>query len=152
MRGGFMLQVTYEAVGDLEPGRLARIDEDRGQIHIRVDKFAPLPKVIAQLNVEMAQFLARADWYQLWGDEIVSRHTPGRPLRAEFTLVSHPGSGVGIAEDRGVVRIYVADGMTPAEFAASMNPAAQDFLDGGCWFQLFAGEIIDHSPEPMSRV
>ncbi|MFD5798795.1 hypothetical protein ACFWIO_35730 [Streptomyces diastatochromogenes] len=147
-----MLQVTYEAVDDLGPGRLAWIDEDRGKIHIKVDGLAPLPKVIAQLNVEMALFLARADWYQLWDDEILSRHTPGRPIRAEFTLVPHPGPGVGIAEDRGVVRIYVADCMTTTEFAASMNPAVQDFLDGGCWFQLYAGEIIDHSPGPMSQV
>ena len=147
-----MLQVTYEAVDDLEPGRLARIDEDRGAISIKVDKLAPLRAVIEQLRIEFAQFLTRTDWYQLWGDEIVSRHTPDRSLRLEFILVPGVAHGVGIAEDRGIVRNYVAEGMTTAEFAEAMNPAVQGVIDGGCWFQLYAGEIIDHSPEPMSQV
>jgi hypothetical protein len=147
-----MLQVTYEAVDDLEPGRIARIDEDRGAISVKVDKREPLSRVIKQLNVEMAQFLARADWYQLWRDEIVSRHTPNRPLRVEFILVPGFSESIAIGEGRGVVPIYVAAGMTTVQFAASMNPAVQDFLDSGRWFQLFAGEIIDHGPEPMSKV
>ena len=147
-----MLQVTYEAVDDLEPGRLARIDEDRGTIRIKVDKGAPLRTVIQQLRIEFAQFLTRTDWYQLWGDEIVSRHTPDRPLQLEFILVPGFAHGVGIAEDKGIVRNYVAAGMTTVEFAEAMNPAVQNVLDGGCWFQLFGGEIIDHSPEPMSQV
>lgn len=147
-----MLQVTYEAVDDLEPGRLARIDEDRGTILIKVDKLAPLRAVIEQLRIEMDQFVTRTDWYQLWGDEIVSRHTPGQPLRVEFILVPGYTRGVGIAEDRGTVRNYIAAGMTTEEFAEAMNPAVQGVIDGGCWFQLYAGEIIDHSPGPMSQV
>jgi hypothetical protein len=147
-----MLQVTYEAVDDLEPGRLARIDEDRGAITIKVDKLAPLRAVITQLRVEFVQFLTRTDWYQLWGDEIISRHTPSHPLRLEFILVPGASHGVGIAEDKGIVRNYVAEGMTVEQFAEAMNPAVQNVIDGGCWFQLYAGEIIDHSPEPMSQV
>ncbi|MEU4154728.1 hypothetical protein [Streptomyces antimycoticus] len=147
-----MLHVTYEATNDLEPGRIARIDEERGAIHVTVDRREPLKNVVEQLNTEMAQFLSRADWYQLWGHEIVSRHTPDRPLRLEFTLVPGYANGVGIAEDRGVVRVYVAAAMTTEQFAAAMNPAVRDVLDGGCWFQMFAGEIIDHSREPMSQV
>jgi hypothetical protein len=33
-----------------------------------------------------------------------------------------------------------------------MNPATKKQLSGGRWFQLYAGEIIDNSPEPMSQV
>jgi hypothetical protein len=33
-----------------------------------------------------------------------------------------------------------------------MNPATTDFLAGGQWFQLYAGEIVDNGPEPMSKV
>ena len=147
-----MLHVTYEAADDLEPGRLATIDEDRGELLIRLDKTQPLARVIRQLNVEWEQFLSRADWFQLWGKEIVSRHTPDRPLRVQFILVPGFSQSIGIGEDRGVVPVYVAAGMTTAQFAASMNPAVRDFLDRGRWFQLYAGEIIDHSPEPVSRV
>ena len=150
-----MLQVTYEAVDDLAPGRLAQVDEDRGSVLVRLDRLTPLRTALDQLNVEMAQFLARADWYQLWGDEIVSRHTPDRPLRVDFVLAPGCSHGVGIAEDRGVVTVYVAAGMTTDEFAAAMGPAVKDFLAKGRWFQLYAGEIIsieDHSAEPVSQV
>lgn len=147
-----MLHVTYEAADDLEPGRVATIEEDRGELLIRLDKTQPLKRVIRQLNMEWAQFLSRADWFQLWHDEIISRHTPDRPLRVEFTLVPGFSNSLAIGEGRGLVPVYVSAGMTTAQFAASMNPAVQDFLDRGCWFQLFAGEIIDHSPESMSQV
>lgn len=145
-----MLQVIYEAANDLESGRLARIDEDRGVIHVKVDKHAPLGDVVEQLRTEFDQFVTRTDWYQLWRDEIVSRHTPGRPLRLQFVLVPDI-DGVIIFEDRGLVSSYVAQDMTVEQFAAAMNEAVQRIIDGGCWFQLFGGEIIDHSPETMSR-
>ena len=147
-----MLHVTYKAVDDLEPGRLATIDEDRGELLIRLDATQPLADVIRQLNVEWDQFLSRADWFQLWGKEILSRHTPDRPLRVRFILVPGFSQCIAIGEDRGIAPVYVGAGMTTAEFAASMNPAVRDFLARGRWFQLYAGEIIDHSPEPMSRV
>ncbi|RRQ81503.1 hypothetical protein [Streptomyces griseofuscus] len=145
-----MLHVIYEAAEDLEPGRLARVDEGRGLVRIRVDKFEPLTKVIPQLNIEIADFLSRADWYQLWGEEIASRHNPAAPIRLEY--IFYPGSmpaPVWIREDKGEVHVWVEPGLTTEEFVAAVNPAVKDFLAGGCWFQLFGGEIIDHSPEPM---
>ena len=147
-----MLHVTYEAAEDLEPGRLATIDEHRGELLVKLDRTQPLRRVVGQLNVEMDQFLARADWFQLWGKDILSRHTPSRPLRVEFVVVPAPSDGIGIAEDKGVVRFYVASSMTTEQFAAAMNPAVKGLLEGGCWFQLYAGEIIDYRPESMSRV
>jgi hypothetical protein len=149
-----MLQVTYHAVTDLPPGRLVQIDEDRGAIDVHLDKNAPLALVLAQLNREMDQFLERADWYQLWGEEIVSRHTPQSPIRLEFTLdpfVTGWGEP-GIFEGKGAVKIRVDPELDVERFVAAFNPAIEKLLDGGCWFQLYAGEIIDHSPEPMSQI
>lgn len=142
-----MLDVTYEAVADLAPGRLAEIDEDRGRIRVRLDKTQPLADVVGQLNIEIERLMSSARWFQLWGDEIVSRHTPDRPLRIEYLLDRKVPDGVAVAEHKGTVRVYIDPAIDTTRFAASMNPATDDFLAGGCWFQLYAGEIIDNSPE-----
>jgi hypothetical protein len=147
-----VLNVTYEAVEDLAPGRLTRISEARGTITVELDKSAPLVDVLRQLNTEMKQFLARADWYQLWGQEIASRHNPKAPVRLEFIFLPGAPNGVGIAEDLGTVHVYVEPEQDVEQFVAALNPAVQDFLDGGCWFQLYAGEIIDRTSHPMSRI
>jgi hypothetical protein len=147
-----MLNVAYEAVDDLTPGRPAKIKEDRGRIGVRLDKHAPLRDVVRQLNIEADQLMATAHWFQLWEDEIISRDTPHCPLRVQYHLEETAPHGVGLAEGRGILRFYISPGLTVAEFAASMNQAAKELLDGGCWFQLYAGEIIDNSPEPMSKV
>lgn len=146
-----MLDVTYEAV-DLMPGRLAVIDEERGRVQVRVDASAPLPDVVRQLNIEVDQFLAASDWFQLWEDEIVSRATPERPLRVVYLLKMKVPQTVYIEERKGLVTVYIDPVLTAEEFAAAMNPAIRDFLDGGQWFQLYAGEIIDNSPESMRQV
>lgn len=148
-----MLDVAYIAVDDLPPGRLARIDEDRGTIRVCVDKTAPLPDVIRQLNIEIDQFLAESHWFQLWDEEIVSRATPGCSLRIVYRLDSRvPGPEIGIGERKGLVTVYIPPEFDTEQFAAAMNPVTDEFLAGGCWFQMFAGEIIDNSPEPMSQV
>lgn len=146
-----MLSVNYEATEDLEPGRLARIDEARGTVTIMVDKTQPLQAVIRQLNIEVAQFLASADWYQLWGEEIASRHNPAAPLRVEYIFLPGAPNGVGIGEGKGEVHVYVEPDQDVEQFAAAANEAARSLLAGGCWFQQYAGEIIDHSPEPVSQ-
>lgn len=149
-----MLDVAYEAVNDLPPGRLADIDEDRGRIRVRLDKSEELADIVRQLNIEIDRLMSSAHWFQLWGTEIVSRDTPGRPLRIEYVFRSWVPRdiGAGVAEKRGVVRVYVCPDQTAEEFAAAMNKATKEFLAGGQWFQLYAGEIIDNSPEPMSRI
>ncbi|QQM45100.1 hypothetical protein [Streptomyces liliifuscus] len=149
-----MLDVAYRAVDDLPPGRLARIDEDRGRIRVRLDRREPLHKVVSQLNVEIDQLMKTARWFQLWDDEIVSANTPGRPLRIEYMLspVIPSQMGVGVAEGKGLLRVHICPGLDVISFAASMNPATKEHLDGGHWFQLYGGEIIDNSPEPMNRV
>jgi hypothetical protein len=147
-----MLDVAYRAVEDLPPGRLARIDEDRGRIRVRLDKNEPLVDVVRQLNTEIDQFMASSNWFQLYGDEIVSRATPGCPLRVQYILKDWPLDEPVVTESRGVVRVYINQGLSTEQFAASMNPATKRQLDAGHWFQLYDGEIIDNGPEPKSKV
>lgn len=147
-----MLDVAYEAIDSLAPGRLARIDEDRGTIRVRLDKAAPLPDVVRQLNIEIDHLLSSSHWFQLWKDEIVSRATPACSLRVMYFLEQREADGVYIEERKGLVTVYIDPALRTDQFAAAMNPATKDFLNGGQWFQLYAGEIIDNSPEPMSQV
>lgn len=145
-----MLHVTYEAVD--QPDRLAHIDEDRGRVRVIVDKAAPIAAVVQQLNTEIDQFLTTSDWYQLWRDEIISRGTPDASLSVIYLFDALEPGGVQLQERRGLVSVHIDPSLTVAEFAAAMNPATQKVLDAGCWFQHYAGEIIDNSPEPMSQV
>lgn len=148
-----MLDVAYIAADDLPPGRLARIDEDRGKIRVRLDRRAPLAAVVRQLNIEIDQFLTTSHWYQLWEDEIVSRDTPKCSLRVVYRIdLRVPGPDIGIGERRGLVTVYIPPTFDTEQFAAAMNPVTKEQLAGGRWFQMFAGEIIDNSPEPMSQV
>lgn len=147
-----MLHVTYEAVEDLDPGRLAQIVEDRGRIQVRLDRNAPLPDVVRQLNIEVEDLMSAACWFQLWKDEIVSRGTPGSPLRIQYLLHCEEPDCAVVRENKGLVRVHIDPGLSVEQFAAAMNPATEKFLSGGQWFQLYAGEIIDMSPEPVSQV
>lgn len=147
-----MLKVTYEAVTDLEPGRLARIDENRGRVRNLLDKAAPLRDVVRQLNVEIDRLMSSGTWYQLWDDEIVSRATPRTPLRIQYLLERRERHGVHVREHKGLVTVYIDPDLSVEEFAAVMNPATDELLNGGCWFQHYAGEIIDMTPESLSQV
>lgn len=147
-----MLDVTYEAVEDLPPGRLATIEEDRGTIRVKVDATEPLAAVVRQLNYELEHLLTRSDWFQLWDDEIVCRNTPDAPLRIEYLLHRIVPETAVVLEDKGCVRVHIDPALSTKAFAAVMNPATKDFLAGGQWFQLYGGEIIDNSPEPITQV
>jgi hypothetical protein len=147
-----MLDVAYIAVDDLMPGRLAKIDEDRGKIRVRLDKHAPLADVVRQLNIEIDHLMSSSHWFQLWKDEIVGRDSPGCPLRIEYLLEQEEDYPVCVKERKGLVSVHIDPALDTVQFAAAMNPATKQHLDGGQWFQLYAGEIIDNSPEPMSQV
>lgn len=148
-----MLDVAYEAVEDLPPGKLADINEGRGRIRVRLDRTQPLTDVVRQLNIEIDHLMASSHWFQLWKTEIVGRDTPGCPLQVEYIFRPWvpPELGVCVAEDRGAVRVYVCPQQETERFAVAMNEAVRDLLAGGQWFQLYAGEIIDNSPEPAHR-
>lgn len=145
-----MLHVTYEAV-DMEPGRLARIDEDRGKIEVLLDKSEPLTAVVRQLNIEIDTLLANLNWFQLWGDEIVSCATPKAPLRIKY-LIQHEEADVAVVGERkGLVLVFIDPNLTTEEFAAAMNLGTAEFLARGRWFQLYGGYIIDNGPEPIKQ-
>ena len=147
-----MLDVAYQAVTDLAPGTLAKIDEDRGRIRVRLDKNASLADVVPQLNIEIDVLMRSARWFQLWEDEIVSCNTPSRPLRIVYVLEKREEDGAYVEELKGLLTVYIDPDLETAEFAACMNPVTDKHLAGGHWFQLYDGEIIDNSPEPMSQV
>ncbi|MEU6552039.1 hypothetical protein ABZ915_17410 [Streptomyces sp. NPDC046915] len=147
-----MLHVTYEAVKDLQPGRLARIDEDRGRIRVLLDENEPLAVVIQQLNIEIDKLLANLNWFQLWGDEIISRATPKAPLRIKYLLQREEEDVAVVGEVKGLVLVFIDPGLTTEEFAVAMNRATRKFLASGRWFQLYGGEIVDNGPESMSKV
>lgn len=147
-----MLHVTYEAVVDLQPGQLVDIDEDRGRVAIRLDRNAPLKDVVRQFNIEVDRMVRSARWFQLWDDEIVSCNTPTSPLRIEFLLKEKEHRGVIFEERKGDLKAFVDPAIDVARFAAVMNVLTAEHLSGGRWFQLYGGEIMDVSPEPMSQV
>ena len=109
--------------------------------------------MIRKLNIEIDRFLATSHWFQLWDDEIVSRATPGCSLRVVYRLDPRvPGPEIGLGEGKGRITVYIPPEFDTEEFAVAMNPVTEQFLAGGRWFQMYAGEIIDNSPDPMSQV
>ncbi|MER8004834.1 hypothetical protein [Streptomyces sp. NPDC094149] len=147
-----MLHVTYEAVTDLPPGRLAHVKEDHGSVEILLDGHAPLADVVHQFNIEIDNMVRSVRWFQLWDDEIVSCNTPSRPLRIEFILENKEHRGVVFEERKGDLKAFVDPDIDVPRFAAVMNILTAKHLSGGRWFQLYGGEIHDVSPEPMSQV
>lgn len=146
-----MLHVTYEAVGDLTPGRLVHIDEDRGRVEILFDRHAPLADVVRQFNIEIHGMVRSARWFQLWDDEIVSCNTPSTPLRIEFVLEKKEPWGAVFEERKGDLKAFVDPAIDVTRFAAVMNVLTAQHISGGRWFQLFGGEIVDISPEPLRQ-
>lgn len=146
-----MLDVSYEAE-TLPPGILADIDEDRGKIRVRLEQTARLADVVRQLNTKIDQFLSTSDWFQLWKDEIVGRDTPDCPLRVVYVLQVRQPYGVVVKEKRGIVTAYIDPVLSIAQFAVAMTEASKKFLDAGQWFQMYAGEIIDMTPEELTEV
>lgn len=147
-----MLHVTYEAVGDLPPGMLVHIDEGHGRVAIRFDRDAPLHDVVREFNIEIDRMVRSARWFQLWDDEIVSCNTPSRPLRIEFLLEKREDRGTVFEERKGDLKAFVDPAIDVTRFAAVMNALTAQHLSGGCWFQLYGGEIHDVSPGSMSKV
>jgi len=147
-----MLDVTYEAVDDLPPGRLVHIDEDHGRVEIQLDRYAPLADVVRDFNIEVDRMVRSARWFQLWEDEIVSCNSPSRPLRIEFILEKKEALGVLFEERKGELKAFVDPDIDVVRFAAAMNPLTAGHLAQGRWFQLYGGEIHDMAPEPMSKV
>lgn len=137
-----MLRVVYK-VADLKPGTVSDWREDRGLVQIRITTGATPQDFVPSLNATLADFLANANWYQLWQGEVVSINSPGSPLRVTFELSQlRPAPLVDIRERKGLVTLHVSPRATAEQFAQALNPSIEQFLDAGQWFQLWNGEII----------
>lgn len=137
-----MLRVVYQ-VADLKPGVMSDWHEERGLVEIRIARGARPAEFIESLNTTLRDFLATAEWYQLWRGEVISIDSPGSPLRVTFELSRiRPAPPVDIVEDKGLVILHVSRTTSLGEFVEALNPSIETFLDGGQWFQLWKGEIV----------
>ncbi|WP_258564685.1 hypothetical protein [Streptomyces himalayensis] len=146
-----MLRCVYQAA-DLEPGVITDWREERGLLEIRIARHARPSEFAPSLNATLLDFLATAEWYQIWNGEVISVNSPGSPLRATVELSRlHDAPPVDIREHKGHVIVDVSPTTTVDEFVATLNPSLEIFLAGGQWFQLWQGEIVTmDSPGAMA--
>ncbi|MFH9579045.1 hypothetical protein ACH4MO_13740 [Streptomyces globisporus] len=143
-----MLRAVYEAA-DLEPGVISNWREERGLLQISVARHATPQQFTRSLNRTLADVLGGAHWYQVWRGEVISVASPACPLRVHFQISEfNPAPLVEIRERKGLVSVHVSPTATADEFAHALNPALEELLAGGQWFQLWQGEILTAtSPE-----
>lgn len=139
-----MLCVEYEASPDLAPGETVEIRETRGRLRVRVDRDAPIDQCAEALNDALKEFLADCGWFQIWRGRIISADSPESPLTVQYVVDPKLDwrKVIELRESCGLVQIHVASTATVTDFVSVINPAIEDFLAGGQWFQLWEGEII----------
>ncbi|MWA08844.1 hypothetical protein [Streptomyces sp. BA2] len=147
-----MLRVVYRAATDLANGKVSDWREDRGLVEISVARQAQPSEFIPSLNRTLSDFLSQAEWYQIWEGEVISASTPGSPLSCTFEVSRlRPAPLLEIRELRGLVALHISPTATVERFVQVLNPAIEEFLAGGCWFQLWRGEIVTmDSPETVA--
>jgi hypothetical protein len=137
-----MLRVIYQAT-ELKPGLLADWHEERGLVKILVASGTRADRIIPQLNAALRDLIKNAHWYQVWDGEIVSADHPENPIGVTFEASPFdPAPLVDIREHKGHVALYVPPAALIDDIVKVLNPAIEEFLAGGCWFQLWHGEII----------
>ncbi|MDQ0792063.1 hypothetical protein [Streptomyces sp. B1I3] len=137
-----MLHVVY-TVADLDAGIISDWHEARGLLEIRVARSATPRQFTQSLNRTLDAVLASAHWYQMWRGEVVSIASPASPLRVRFQLSDFtPAPLVEIRERKGLVAVHVSPVATADEFVHAINPALEELLAGGQWFQHWEGEIV----------
>lgn len=147
-----MLHVVYEATNDLTPGKTVEIDESRGRVDIKVRSTATPRQFAPALNAELAEFVGRCGWFQIWRGQIISASSPDSPLTVQYEADPDVDlrSVVQIREDRGAVRLHVCPKVPADLLVRVLNPAIESFLAGKQWFQLWEGEIVTmDSPETV---
>lgn len=139
-----MLRVVFEPTTDLEPGRFVSVEETRGRVSIKLRRGSSADQYIPPLNEEMRTFVGQCGWFQIWRGQIISADSPDSPLTVQYEAdpqVDHV-QGVQIREHRGTVRLHVCPELVAEDLARALNPAVEQFLAGGQWFQVWEGEII----------
>ncbi|MFD5491525.1 hypothetical protein ACFWH4_00950 [Streptomyces sp. NPDC127091] len=139
-----MLRFVYEATTNLNPGQLVAMEETRGRITVRLRAGAVADAFVPPLNAALERFVGQCTWFQIWRGQIISAATPDRPLIVEFEVDPEvdPRACVQIREDRGMVRLHVCPEVPAEVLVRALNPALENFLAGGQWFQLWQGEIV----------
>jgi hypothetical protein len=145
-----MLRVVYGTTPYLRLGRPVEIRETRGHISVRIREGADADEYTAALNDALKTFLADCNWFQIWRGRIISANYPESPLTVTYQADDQIDLRrcVEVRESCGLVVVHVASLATADQFVDAMNPATEQFLAGGQWFQLWQGEIITmDSPE-----
>ena len=139
-----MLRVVYEATTDLDPDRLVEIRETRGRVTIKVRAGASADEYVPPLNAELARFVAKCTWYQIWRGQIIGANHPESPLTVQYEVDPQVSriQGVQIRESKGRVRLHICPDLTAEELARAVNRPIELFLAGGQWFQFWEGEIV----------
>jgi hypothetical protein len=139
-----MLRVVYEATTKLRPGTLVEIVETRGRVTIKLRAGTRADEYLAPLNAALADFVKRCSWFQIWRGQIISADSPDSPLTVQYEADPDVDelSCVQIREHRGVVRLHVCPDVQAEDLVRALNPAIENFLAGGQWFQLWKGEIV----------
>lgn len=139
-----MLRVVFVPTTDLNPGRFVDVKETRGRVTIKLRAGSSADQYIDPINEEMRTFVAKCSWFQIWRGQIISADSPDSPLTVQYEadpMVSY-AQGVQIREHRGVVRLHVCPELLAEDLVRVLNPAVEQFLAGGQWFQCWEGEII----------
>lgn len=147
-----MLRVEYEATPDLAPGRLVDIAETRGRVGIKLRQGATADEYVPPLNAELARFVRKCSWFQIWRGQIISADSPESPLTVQYLADPEVDllACVQIREHKGVVRLHVCPDVRSEDLVRALNPAIENFLRGGQWFQVWEGEIVTMD-EPGSQ-
>jgi hypothetical protein len=73
--GTCSLDVIF-TIDDLDPGDYVKIRESKGLVDIRVERTASVDQFVQAANPAIEEFLAGAQWFQLWQGEIVDMSSP----------------------------------------------------------------------------
>lgn len=139
-----MLRVVYKATTDLMPDQLVEIIESRGRVTIKLREGARADDYIPPLNAALKAFVDQCSWFQIWRGQIISANSPDSPLTVQYEADPEVDrlACVQIREHKGVVRLHVCPDVPSEDLVRALNPAIENFLRGGQWFQLWQGEII----------
>jgi hypothetical protein len=70
------LRVTFE-LSRLQPSPIVHIREYKGEVVLPVRPTATAEQLVDAINPPIEEFLAGAQWFQLWRGEIVTMDSPG---------------------------------------------------------------------------
>ncbi|MEU5496105.1 hypothetical protein [Streptomyces griseofuscus] len=148
-----MLRVVYEATPDIEHGELVEITESRARVNIKVRAGTHATQYVPALNEKLAAFVGQCSWFQIWRGQVIAADSPDSPLTVQYVVdpTVDLRACVQIREDRGTVRLHVCPTVPAEILICFLNPAIEQFLAGGQWFQLWQGEIVTmESPETVT--